>query len=180
LTRSVQDPSAFQCQAFQPLLSLVEKSGNQAADSYENSTQGFSVFCERFLNSEKVKYEKALAIQRLQREPDAILIELKYHLAWNVAHRRPIFSSTHQIFESVYDIFLRCSDTVCGFVNLLWLASDHVHLYVESFGDYSVEEIVRRIKKQSYLAILTTMSEIEKGSGENDLWDDAYFAQTIG
>jgi REP element-mobilizing transposase RayT len=181
LTKSVQDPSTFQCQAFQPSLNLAAKSRNGATNSYENSGEKASAFSERFLSSEKVKYERTLAMQRLNREPDGIFIELKYHFAWNVAHRRPIFSTSDRIFESIYDIFLRCSDTVRGFVNLLWLPSDHVHLYVESFGDYAVEDTVQKIKRQSHQGILNAMKSIEKGlDEENGLCDAAYFVQTIG
>jgi REP element-mobilizing transposase RayT len=181
LNRSVQDPSTFQCRAFQPLLSLAVKSTKRSANSYESLGEKVAGLSERFVNSEKVKYERALAIQRLNRESDGIFIELKYHLAWNVAHRSPIFGPGDQIFESIYDIFLRCSDTVRGFVNMLWLAPDHVHLYVESFGDYSVENMVQKINRQSKQGILDAVKSIEKGLGEgNDLWDSSYFVQSIG
>ena len=66
-------------------------------------------------------------------------------------------------------------------MDLLWLAPDHVHLYVESFGDYSVEDMVQKIKRQSKQGILNAVKSIEKGLGEgNDLWDSSYFVQSIG
>ncbi len=74
-----------------------------------------------------------------------------------------------------------CSERVGGFVNLLCLAPDHVHLYVESDGELSVEEMVHRIKRFSNNAILEEFPSVRDKLGDDtETWDEAYFVETIG
>jgi len=95
------------------------------------------------MNSDKVKYQKALALQKLARDPDAVFVELKYHLAW--------------------------------------MAPDHVHIYLESDGEKSIEKIVRKLKRVTSKSLLKKFPELkaklDDGSG---LWDEAYFSETLG
>ncbi|MFC1895403.1 transposase [Thermodesulfobacteriota bacterium] len=66
-------------------------------------------------------------------------------------------------------------------MNLLWLAQDHLHIYVESDGEQSVEAMVRGVKRFSRETILTKLAGIAENVGAgNDIWDEAYFAETIG
>ena len=81
----------------------------------------------------------------------------------------------------VHDTFLVCSERVGGFVDLLYLAPDHVHLYVESDGELSVEEMVHKIKRFSNNAILKEFPSVrDKLGGNTEIWDEAYFVETIG
>ena len=79
-----------------------------------------------------------------------------------------------------YDTLLKCNDLVGGFVSLLWLAPDHVHLYVNSDGERSVETMAQEIKQYSNKAILSGFSDIKERLNGIDLWDMSYFVQTIG
>ncbi|MBW2228167.1 MAG: transposase, partial [Deltaproteobacteria bacterium] len=84
-------------------------------------------------------------------------------------------------FDFVSDTFLRCSEPAGGFVDLLYLAPDHIHLYAESDGELSIEEVVHRIKRFSNDAILEKFPLIrDKLSGNIEIWDEAYFTETIG
>jgi REP element-mobilizing transposase RayT len=66
-------------------------------------------------------------------------------------------------------------------MDLLCLAPDHVHLYVESDGELSVEEIVHKIKRFSNDVIVEEFSSVKgKLGGDTELWDEAYFVETIG
>ncbi|MGA9177291.1 MAG: transposase, partial [Desulfobacterales bacterium] len=61
------------------------------------------------------------------------------------------------------------------------LASDHIHVYVESDGELSIEEIVHRIKQFSNEAILKKFPLIrDKLGNDTEIWDEAYFTETIG
>jgi hypothetical protein len=42
----------------------------------------------------KIKYKKALALQKLERDSDGVYVELKYHFVWNIINRRPVFHLT--------------------------------------------------------------------------------------
>ncbi len=182
LNRCIQSRSNFECRAFQPMFKLVGPSKNEEFVSYDSSTQeSKEKFFLDLLNSDKIKYERALALQKLDRDPDGIYIQLKYHFAWNVSLRRAVFSPANNLFDFVSDTFLRCSEQTGGFVDLLYLAPDHVHLYVESDGEFSIEEIVHRIKQFSNDAILEKYPLIiDTLGGSTEIWDEAYFVETIG
>ena len=65
-------------------------------------------------------------------------------------------------------------------MNLLWLAPDHIHIYLETDGERPVEEIVQEIKRVSQEIVFTkyssTMKELQL---DNHIWDEAYFAETL-
>jgi len=182
LNRCVQNPAVFECYAFQPALKLVGSSDKEIPSSpngvKDNSPQnGF----QKLLDSDKIKYQRALALQRLGRDPDSVFVDLKYHFAWNVIYRKPVFARPANIFDFVSDTFLSCSEMVGGFVSLLWLAPDHLHLYVESDGKNSVETIAQEMKRVSAAAILAEFGDLKASlHAQKDLWDKAYFVETIG
>ena len=111
----------------------------------------------------------------------AVFIDIRHHLAWNVVHRRSSFPDPQNAFNMVNDAFFGISSSVGSFVSLLWLAPDHVHVYLESDGEKSVEIIAQEIKRLSESSILGGASEMMLNAVDgNDLWDRAYFAETIG
>ena len=182
LNRCIQSKSDFECHAFQPMLKLAGPSKNKVSGFYDNSTKNIKekLFLD-LLNSDKIKYERALALQRMGRDLDGIYVQLKYHFAWNVSFRRSVFSPANIFFDVVSDSFLRCSELAGGFVDLLYLAPDHIHLYVESDGELSIEEIVHRIKRFSSDATLEKFPLIrDKIGNDTEIWDEAYFVETIG
>jgi len=98
-----------------------------------------------------------------------------------VSLRRSVYSPTNTFFDFVSDTFLRCSEPAGGFVDLLYLAPDHIHLYAESDSGLSIEEIVHTIKQFSNDAILKRFPVIkDKFGGDTEIWDEAYFTDTIG
>ena len=85
------------------------------------------------------------------------------------------------MFNFINDIFSKYSDLVGGFVRLLWLAPDHLHLYMESDGEKSIEVIAQKMKRQSASAILEEFADLKASlDAENELWDKAYFVETVG
>ncbi len=182
LNRCVQVESDFECHAFQPILKLVGPSKNKVPGIKTGSAKEIKI--KSFLGllqSDKIKYERALALQKLARDPDGVHVRLKYHLSWNVSRRRVIFSPANEFIDFVHGTFLKCSELTGGFVDLLHLAPDHVHLYMESDGELSIEKVVNEIKRFSNNAVLEKFSLLkDKLSGAIEIWDEAYFVETIG
>jgi REP element-mobilizing transposase RayT len=128
-----------------------------------------------------MKYRRALALQKLDRDPNGVFMEFKYHFVWNVIHRKPVFRGNSKYFGFVQDTFLKCGELVGGFTGLLWLAPDHVHIYVESDGEKSVETIIHKIKEFSENAIVERFPDVrERVATGIEIWDEAYFAETVG
>ncbi|MBW2739771.1 MAG: transposase [Deltaproteobacteria bacterium] len=182
LNRCIQNPAVFECYAFQPALKLVGSSDREIPSSpdciKDNSPQnGF----HELLDSDKIKYQRALALQRLSRDPDSVFVDFKYHFAWNVIYRKPVFARPAKFFDFVCDTFSKCSEIVGGLVDLRWLAPDHLHLYVESDGSNSVETIAQEMKRVSAAAILAEFGDLKASlDAQKELWDKAYFVETIG
>ena len=177
LNRRVQHPENFECFAFTPTLKLVGSSKQEELCISNGSTEPF----QNFFESDRFKYQRALAVQKIKNDPDAVYIDIRYHLAWNVVHRRSSFPDPQNAFKMVNDAFFGISSSVGSFVSLLWLAPDHVHVYLESDGEKSVENIAQEIKRLSESSILGRASEMVLNAvAGDDLWDKAYFAETLG
>ncbi len=177
LNRRVQHHDNFECLAFVPTLKLVGSSKQDELCASDRSTEPF----QNFLESDRFKYQRALAVQKMRNHPDTVFMNLRYHLAWNVVHRRASFPDPQNAFEVVNDAFFDSGSAVDSFVSLLWLAPDHVHVYLESDGEKPVETISQEIKIISESSILERVSEmVIKEVAGNDLWDKAYFAESIG
>jgi len=182
MNRSVQETADFQCHAFLPVLRLVggfdkDMPGQDGGSGVPPKRESF----KELFHSDKVKYERALALQKLSRDPDSVIVQLRYHFVWNVSHRTPVFVPANAFVSFVHDTFLGCSEGAGGFVHLVYLAPDHVHVYVESDGERSVEDMVHDIKKVSAKAIQEEFSSLQGMLGEVvGLWDDAYFVETVG
>jgi hypothetical protein len=50
------------------------------------------------------------------------------------------FLSDANMFSFINEIFSKCNELAGGFIRLLWLAPDHLHLYVESDGEPGMPE----------------------------------------
>ena len=179
LNRSIQNPDFLECHAFQPLLKLVASPGQEIR--LEPKAQVAEVTLEKLLDSDKIKYQRALALQELARNPDDVMIRIKYHFAWNVVGRRPAFAEPATVIDLISDTITACSDAVGGFACLLWLAPDHIHVYVESDGEVSPDNMAQKLKQLLETAILAQFSHlIGSQEVEKRLWDEAYFVETIG
>lgn len=178
LNRFIQDWDSFQCHAFQPRLEIVGKQeASKRTEPVEPQMTLLKVTVADFLESEKGKYEKALALQNLRNDPDKIIMDLNYHFFWNVFGRKPVFTLQNKEFSLLYNIFSRCNEIVGGFAELSWLAADHIHLFVNSDGERSVEDMAQDLKRYSSEALIKEMEGFnEKSEG---VWDKAYFVQTI-
>jgi putative transposase len=177
LNRSVQDINkGFECQAFRPVSTPAVSLVSGARPLLEDQNDGVtSVGFEELLNSDRLKYRRTLAVQRLQGDPDAIYMELKYHVAWNVVSRKPVFVHPVDAIDAIDAVLLNCGEVAGSFVSLLWLAPDHIHIYLESDGEKSVDTIVRHLKRVSAKVLEKTTS-----GANRRIWDKAYFAETVG
>ena len=180
MNRCIQDEIGFECHAFQPILKLVGSSERQVEDlDADSSAPGKKSSLLELVDLDKIGNERALALQKLGRDPDGVYVQLKYHFAWNV-FRRISLAPTKKFFGFVYDTFLSCSEMVDGFVQLLYLAPDHVHLFVESSGEVSAEEIAGKIKQFSSSVILETFPSVkDRLDVDTGIWDKAYFVETV-
>jgi len=179
LNRSTQNPATFDCNAFQPLLKRVVSAGQETRP--ERTVRPSEITVEKLFNSDKIKYQRALGLQKLARNPDDVMLEIRYHFAWNVIGRRPVFAEPAARIDFISNAITTCSEAVSGFACLLWLAPDHMHLYVEGDGEMSPDNMAQKLKRLSETQILEQFPDlIVSTKAKGRLWDEAYFVETIG
>ena len=175
LTRSVQDCDKFRCHAFRP----ASKPRLSRIESVEVPDDRKPLVADDTpLSSDRFKYRHALAVQKIRSDPDSVNMDLKYHLAWNVARRKPVFlppADAHRLIDNAFSV---CGEQIGGIANVLWLAPDHVHVHVESDGEKSIETVVKVLKRVSSQALRA--SDASSSRNGRIVWEKAYFAETIG
>ena len=160
----------FRCAAFRPALSAVRHSEIEASPVEEGSEDTVNM-------SPKDKWFRAYAVQQLSLHPDLIDFTIRYHVVLNTRQRVNVFSSEHseQIADMVRQSALPFQQTTA---HILWLASDHMHLYVDASPDYALDEIVHAIMDDLEHEMVNLLPELQHSN--QPVWERAYFVEGIG
>ncbi len=118
--------------------------------------------------TDKDKWFAAYSKQQLLKNPEQNQFKLQFHLCLVARKRNKVFSNSTEYLDKITSIFQKI---VISFENtqieVLSICSDHIHLYLNTSPDYSLDEIVDKLIKGS----------TEEITGA---WEIAYFAETIG
>ena len=127
--------------------------------------------------SPKDKWFRAYAVQQLNLSPDLIDFTIRYHVVLSTRQRGNVFSREHgePMADLVRQAALSFEQTTA---HVLWLASDHVHLYIDATPDYALDEIVDAISAYLERAIARLLPEVKHDN--QPVWERAYFAEGIG
>jgi len=160
----------FRCAAFRPALSVVRHDEIEASPAEEGSADTGTM-------SPKDKWFRAYAVQQLSLHPDLIDFTIRYHVVLSARQRTNIFASEHseQIEDMVRQAALPFEQTTA---HVLWLASDHLHLYIDATPDYALDEIVDAIREHLEHAVTHLFPELQHGN--KPVWERAYLAEGIG
>jgi REP element-mobilizing transposase RayT len=127
--------------------------------------------------SPKDKWFRAYAAQQLSLHPDLIDFTIRYHVVFSTRQRINVFSSEHS--ESIADLVRQAAlpfeQTTA---HLLWLASDHMHLYIDATPDYALDEIVHAIREYLEHEMANLLPALQPS--HQPVWERAYFAEGIG
>jgi REP element-mobilizing transposase RayT len=126
--------------------------------------------------SPKDKWFRAYAVQQLSFHPDLIDFTIRYHVVLSTRQRVNVFSSEHRepMADLVRQAALPFEQTT---VHVLWLAADHLHLYIDATPDYALDEIVHAMRE--YLERETRQFPALQPSHQ-PVWERAYYAESIG
>jgi REP element-mobilizing transposase RayT len=160
----------FRCAAFQPALSVVPHDHPEARHMEEGSEDTVHI-------SPKDKWFQAYAVQQLRLNPDLIDFTIRYHIVLSTRQRVNVFSSEHDapMADLVRQAALPFEQTTA---HVLWLASDHMHLYIDATPDYSLDEIVDAIREHLEHAMTSLFPEWQHSN--QPVWERAYFVEGIG
>src|SRR6266699_4710002 len=117
----------FRCVAFRPALSVVQHDQTEALHMEEGSEDTVNM-------SPKDKWFRAYAVQQLSLSPDLIDFTIRYHVVLSTRQRVNVFASEHgePMADLVRQAAVPFEQTK---VYVLWLASDHLHLYIDASPD---------------------------------------------
>ena len=159
----------FRCGAFRPALAVVRHDEIEASPAEEGSEDTVNM-------SPKDKWFRAYAVQQLRFDPDLIAFTIRYHVVLSTRQRVNVFASEHreQIADMVQQAALPFEQTTA---HVVWLASDHLHLYIDASPEYALDEIVHAI-----------MDDLERETRRfsalqpsyQPVWERAYYAESIG
>jgi REP element-mobilizing transposase RayT len=164
------DEQAFHCAAFRPSLSVVHHDETEVSPMEEVSENTVSM-------SPKDKWFRAYAVQQLGMNPDLIVCTLRYHVVCSTRQRTNVFAREHgePMADLVRQAALPFEQTTA---HVLWLASDHLHLYIDATPDYALDEIVHAIIAYLEDAMANLLPELQHGN--QPCWERTYFAEGIG
>src|SRR5215510_10189423 len=160
----------FRCAAFRPALSVVQPDHTEALPMAEGSEDMVNM-------SPKEKWFRAYAVQQLSFNPDLIAFTIRYHVVLSTRQRVNVFASEHgePMADLVRQVALPFEQTTA---HVLWLASDHLHLYIDASPDYALDEIVHAIREHLEHAMTHLLPTVKPGN--QPVWERAYFAESIG
>jgi REP element-mobilizing transposase RayT len=166
----IRDEDSFECHAFRPKLSVVSRDDTEPSQTEDESdnTEGMSP---------KEKWFKAYAVQQLGMNPDLIYANLRYHVVFSTVQLTKLFS--HQDFDRLVEIFHQAEFPFENTnVHLLCLAPDHMHLYIDSSPDCTLDDIANAVMESSEREIAVQLPDLQKSS--NSLWARACFLEGLG
>jgi len=160
-----------ECGAYRPKLSLAspEQKDSIPKGNREANKSGLT---------EKEKWFRAYSKQQLQLNPEEIHFKLQFHVCLVSKKRNLVFSNSNKYFEKTLNIFHQIANNFENTqIEVLWLCSDHIHLYINTTPDYSLDEIVDKVIRNSEKEIQSSYPEVmNEFSG---IWESGYFAETI-
>jgi REP element-mobilizing transposase RayT len=166
--QSAQPP--FRCAAFRPALSVVQPDQTDARPMEEGSEDTGHM-------SPKEKWFRAYAGQQLSLHPDLIDFTIRYHVVLSTRQRTHVFASQHgkQIADMVRQAAVPFAQTTA---QVVWLASDHLHLYIDASPEYALDEIVHAIVDDLEREMVNLFPALPPSN--QPVWERAYFAESIG
>jgi putative transposase len=159
---------SFECNAFKPKLSLSQKVKKVEIDSIQEFSKN---------KSQRAKWIASYILQQHKLNPDQIQFKLKYHSVFITKSRTSLFSNMY--FQSFSEIFDRAAKSFPGTdIDIMWLAPDHLHLYLDSTPDYAIDEIIQSVIKKSEFEIFNRFPDLQKETKK--VWKREYFVETVG
>lgn len=113
----------------------------------------------------------------LRRTPHAVYDTL-YHLVWSPKYRRDVLQG--EVQQRVQALFADIAEQYDITIEEMEVSPDHIHLFCSFPPRYSIAQVVTRFKSLSARAIFREFPRIKRRLWGGELWEDGYFARTVG
>ena len=102
-----------------------------------------------------------------------------YHLVWCPKYRKKIFARA-EVRERAEQLIREISEEYGFEIEEMEVAIDHVHILISFPPRYSIGEVVRIIKSISARELFREFPSLKKKLWAGEMWEDGYFARTVG
>ena len=100
-------------------------------------------------------------------------------MGWIVRERRPLFSDTQEWVDTLFDIILKSQILSVHYVELLGVAADHVHVYMETDGGMSLEKVIGQLKRLVSQRLMLRFPNIRNVFKRGQIWEEGYWVETV-
>ena len=104
--------------------------------------------------------------------------EAKYHLVWCPKYRKKILVG--EIRERVKELFFEIAERYDFEIDRCEVAEGHIHILISFQPRYSIAQVVGIIKGKSGSKIFEEYPMLKKKLWGGHLWEQGYFARTVG
>jgi putative transposase len=105
--------------------------------------------------------------------------DTSYHLVWCPKYRKDIFKR-QEVRERAKQLIEEICEEYKIEVIELEIVEDHVHVMVSFPPSRSIGEVVRIMKSNSARILFREFPGLKKRLWSGEMWEDGYFARTVG
>ena len=102
-----------------------------------------------------------------------------YHLVWCPKYRKDIFEG-EEVRERAGQLIREICEEYGFEIEEMEVGEDHVHILISFPPKHSIGEVVRIIKSISARELFRVFPRLKKRLWSGELWEDGYFARTVG
>ena len=113
----------------------------------------------------------------LRRTPHAVY-DTQYHLVWSPKYRKKILQGA--VAQRLRELLLEIAQAYDISIEELEVSVDHVHVFCSFPPRYSISQVITRLKSLSARALFKEHPQLKKQLWGGELWEDGYFARTVG
>ena len=102
-----------------------------------------------------------------------------YHLVWCPKYRKDVFEG-EEVRERAGQLIREICEEYGFEIEKMEVGEDHVHILISFPPKHSIGEVVRIIKSISARELFRVFPRLKKKLWSGELWEDGYFARTVG
>jgi putative transposase len=102
-----------------------------------------------------------------------------YHLVWCPKYRKKVFEQ-EDVRERADELIHEICEEYGIEIEEMEVGADHIHILASFPPRYSIGEVIRIIKSNSARGLFREFPKIKKKLWSGELWEDGYFARTVG
>ena len=101
-----------------------------------------------------------------------------YHLVWSPKYRKKVLEGG--VGTRVAEMFKEIADSYDITIEEMEISSDHVHIFCSFPPRPSIAQVVTGFKSLSARAVFREFPQVKRQLWGGELWEDGYFARTVG